>query len=891
MSDSIELRIVNVTGLHTDTEVTNAKGKRLSDIIDEVLPSRFYVNGEEVDPEDIVLAGGESVVVVQTPGGWSLLVGFLISTALSYAIGLLFKPKPPKIDEERNDSTAYSLNVQNNRFRRGDAIPLIYGNVRVYPSLVAQPHYRYEDNEEYVYMLLCVGLGDVRLRQLMVADTPVEDLAPGSFGYKLLNREDYRGKLDQVDPNGHWVELVSESADVRNLEVRGGQGAETWYTAMSGDTIRIYKTRGKWPEMTSLKPDMPFIVHTAEHSENVGEYVIVSATSNPDDDHVEVKVKNPDDTVPDFTPEPPGGWHDIAPEDCDNAKLQIFRSRQCGILGENCPWGEDSNCYPKTCYASGGTAVVRLSGTQSHDDMNIFDELVTTQKADPENMTEEVDLNENTVQYQLKAKLHKIEFQTKYGPFRFNEKTPHGRDLKWVEVDVTFPSGLYSMNDSGDYQGYSVEYKVTLCHDPADGSDPTCYEHSYTASGNSTKPIRRTHRIAALATTQGSAPNWYVTIERVTKVSTSSRVGDKMYIARVKALYGFEELDKIPDCTLLWCKAKATNSLASLSAFKINGWFKGPHSNLGDVVRDLYTNKVYGGGLPESELMLPARKPDAWVHGVYDKRLTVFDAIRQACEPHGWRVYPVGPNIKIRKDQPQSRKSLFNEATMVKGSFRTVYTWDHNEYDSVKVEWFDSETWAKREYTYPDFGVRPKTIRLFGVTRESLAMDLCRLYYNRNKYQGTAVEFKTDSQGWIPQLYDRIGVTSRVTNWGTGATVLDRGTYDGVLFHSDPTGEYLLLPGKIDISFDTIIFRDPYGNPSEQMDATDSGVVGSGRSMIHVPDMPDWVQSGTVFSIGTSEDIVRDFVVTSVEVQGDARDVASSTLRIRAVKYDERIYE
>lgn len=70
-------------------------------------------------------------------------------------------------------SPTYNLQAQGNTARLGAPIPVIYGKHRVYPDYAAMPYAEYQDNEQYLYMLLCIGQGDYDILDMRIEDTPI----------------------------------------------------------------------------------------------------------------------------------------------------------------------------------------------------------------------------------------------------------------------------------------------------------------------------------------------------------------------------------------------------------------------------------------------------------------------------------------------------------------------------------------------------------------------------------------------------------------------------------------------------------------------------------------------------------------------------------------------
>lgn len=121
--------------------------------------------------------------------GMGLAAGSLGMQLLSAGIGMLGNmlvnalippPQPPKAQQAASMSSpspTYSIGAQGNQARIGQAIPVLYGRMKVYPDFAAQPFTEYQDNEQYLYQLFCISKGTAIVETVYIEDTPIE-----SFG-------------------------------------------------------------------------------------------------------------------------------------------------------------------------------------------------------------------------------------------------------------------------------------------------------------------------------------------------------------------------------------------------------------------------------------------------------------------------------------------------------------------------------------------------------------------------------------------------------------------------------------------------------------------------------------------------------------------------------------
>ena len=104
-------------------------------------------------------------------------VGF-VGSALVNAI--IPSPKPPSPNGGAANasyeaaSPTYSLAAQGNLARIDGAIPVQYGRLQCFPDFAASPYVEYAGNEQYLYQLLVLGVGEFEIEDIRVEDTELD---------------------------------------------------------------------------------------------------------------------------------------------------------------------------------------------------------------------------------------------------------------------------------------------------------------------------------------------------------------------------------------------------------------------------------------------------------------------------------------------------------------------------------------------------------------------------------------------------------------------------------------------------------------------------------------------------------------------------------------------
>lgn len=113
-----------------------------------------------------------------------------VSVALSLAAGLLINALIPiksggdNTPGNNTPGSVYNTSLASNQARLNQPIPVIYGRMRIYPDLAAQPYAKYKQNDQYYYALFCIGQGEYAIEALQIDDTPISNFQ--GVSYKIL---------------------------------------------------------------------------------------------------------------------------------------------------------------------------------------------------------------------------------------------------------------------------------------------------------------------------------------------------------------------------------------------------------------------------------------------------------------------------------------------------------------------------------------------------------------------------------------------------------------------------------------------------------------------------------------------------------------------------------
>ena len=893
-----------------DRIIREEKHDRLIDYLQKYHPNGFEkpcnitINQKEIDLDDydVKLKDDDVVVLIHHQGvsaamvgvalGWGSVASWAGAIIANMAIGMLlsriFAPSMPNSQSSlgtRNSagkaSSVYSLNSQQNEAKIGEVIPIIYGKVRTYPALISPPYARYEENEEYLYQLMCIGQGKFSINDLLISDTNVQEIQTDYFRHEALEYDDFKtpalfnAKVD--DSNYH--QLIKTIPDVENLEIRGTPQNQSMIMRFENSTITFYPyANGDEPDLSSLSNGSTITISNTVS--NNGVYTVDFVTANV----VTVQTHT-------FTTEPTDSKSIIN----ESSGLPYYQTKEAANYFSKIYWYDGKDATETTPYniGLGVGSFFYVSGATSNSGI-LFQAISETDytpgnasggRTNVDKSVVESTQTSGTTIFSYHAKSYSAEFETSYGAYLYS------KEHIGFEIDYHYPAGVYNSNSTtGDLTSRTTQFNINY----TEAGAPTDEVIETIAQDNSA--IRATYK--HIYTVPQSTAS--IRIKRITTEPSSVQSMDKTYIKSIKFIHADPDYEPLGDITLLWCKIRASNAISSVGQFAINAWVTRSDvlNDMNSVLTDLYTNPVYGGRLPLSELDFPATPTD-FINGAIDSRMTLYDAMQMVAKSNRYSLYPVGGSLKLKHDDVRPiRTSLFNETNIIKDSLKISYLFTEvSDTDSVKIYYRDSTDFSEKTYTYPTTGDFPEMVEQWGNTDDTVAEDTARYLYKQDRSRRKTVEFKTDIQGLIPEYLDRIGISHDLPSWGIGGQVASFSgrvinltcNYGRVLYDlwncADTYAcDDVFFPISLDHFYDTIIFRDSNGEVSDLLTFT---VIADGQIEL-TTDAPTWLYQGedrdkTYFSIGKVDSVVKDYIITNIKPNG-------KEVTITGVNYDETIF-
>jgi len=378
------------------------------------------------------------------------------------------------------------------------------------------------------------------------------------------------------------------------------------------------------------------------------------------------------------------------------------------------------------------------------------------------------------------------------GPFAANEP---GTLSDKIQVDISFPTGLYKANKDGTLGlatlGVKIEYRA-IDDDGAPVGAGTWLELFFLNESLKTNTPQR----FTLQQTDLTPSRWEVRAYRTNNKDTDSGTANT---ARWEALRAYlPSTHDFGNVTTVAVRAVADNNLNDNSAQRFNIWAtrklptrvggswtgvtatRNPIWAFCDVFR-----ATYGGQLADMFIDLADLDTLAatmvtetrYFDFVFDQRITVWDAATTIARVFRARPMLNGSQITIIRDIPKSVISgVFTQDNIVKDSLRwEIKLPQVGDYDGVQIQYVDPTSWKDETVDClvgDDGGNNLEQITLAGCTQRDYAYQEGMYIRATRKMLRENITFQTGLEGHVPSYGDLIKISHDLPRWGTAGLVL-----------------------------------------------------------------------------------------------------------------------
>lgn len=140
------------------------------------------LNGVEIEPEfwpiTVLQSGNQLDIHVEPKDPVTVTLTVIAVVSAAAAIHYANQSIPDTYNSTvPKGSPVYSVNAQGNQPRLMGVVPEVFGRHKVFPDYLNQVRRTFINNEEYLYMMLCIGIGeyDIDPSEIYIGDTPASN--------------------------------------------------------------------------------------------------------------------------------------------------------------------------------------------------------------------------------------------------------------------------------------------------------------------------------------------------------------------------------------------------------------------------------------------------------------------------------------------------------------------------------------------------------------------------------------------------------------------------------------------------------------------------------------------------------------------------------------------
>jgi len=310
-----------------------------------------FINSREVKPNEFKATtfnpGDDVKLIVEAKGAEAIAYAIIAVIAVGVAIYATNQIPDNYNSTTPDGSSIYDVNTQGNKPKLMGVIPENAGHHKVFPDYLTMPRKEYINNEQWLYLMLCVGKGSYEIldENILIANTPINRYV-GDIDCQVFGPgEDVSGH--EAHRNVYTSSEVGSTSGSSGIELKGrvtstGGINGTYSYTFGGDEIIVYKTEYE-PEIGSFthKTPLPF---------QVGEIITVSnSVDGLNDGYYEILNLNVDGNQVNkvdgqFQDDP--SWTDFVSEINSNATVEVEDGGGDGQFNGPyfaCPDGELTN--------------------------------------------------------------------------------------------------------------------------------------------------------------------------------------------------------------------------------------------------------------------------------------------------------------------------------------------------------------------------------------------------------------------------------------------------------------------------------------------------------------------------------------------------------------------
>lgn len=469
-----------------------------------------------------------------------------------------------------------------------------------------------------------------------------------------------------------------------------------------------------------------------------------------------------------------------------------------------------------------------------------------------------------------------------------------GNATQGIELTISFPAGLYRVNDKGQQKATGVtlqgqyrlkdgewkDFGIGRVEDNTNSATYRVYRKTGLPAGQYEVRVRCTGK-------DGSGLRY---ANKVRWIAATQIIPDD-FIHPGKALVGLQALatDQLsgsdPNFTCLVTRkhiyafnpaknayeAKAADNPAWAAydilhhCLRLNGEYVA--DGVDHTLIDYYAFEAWA-----------SKCEDRGIHFnyLYDSAMKLYDALSYPCRVGRGAILQVGTHFSCVYDYADEPTQLFTVANIKRGSFKEEFQAVDSRANCIEVSFINAEKDYERDvltvygedYDSDDRNTQPTQIELMGCTSAAEAYKYGKFKLRENRYEIRTVTFDAFVDAIACSIGDVILVQSDVTSWGIGGRVTAVGG-NKVTLDKEPDGDETTLLTRSSTT-DKILTTN-----ITKIDGT----------VLTLEDTTG-IAAGDIYAVGKSGKEAKKFKVLSID-----NNMNEETRTITAIEYYPEIYD
>lgn len=224
------------------------------------------------------------------------------------------------------------------------------------------------------------------------------------------------------------------------------------------------------------------------------------------------------------------------------------------------------------------------------------------------------------------------------------------------------------------------------------------------------------------------------------------------------------------DVTLLAVRIKATEGMSSAAHNRISVNCTRKLNGVAtrhpvDAFKDVFTNQVYGGRRPLTELdtaaleTVRAEVPDCKFDGIFDQKSTIWEGLKLSVQMIRGIPITDGSVVSLVRDKPHSTPVAAFSQDNITNLSRAYLFVEADDFDGVEGEYVDPLDGSKQYVVWPPTAANPESMTLWGCTSMARAQCFIQQWWNQKSLRRRLTTFETELDAHVLLLGDPINIT------------------------------------------------------------------------------------------------------------------------------------